>query len=220
MEDATNRFRPVTMYSGKLNGIAPLALGDFSPGEARIYRFTVSYPTGRAPAQDNPLQGSSAAVRFDWDGVFDDVPPAPTPVQAGATATPPGSTTTTTEPRFPVVAAGSKKVKPPATLRLAWRARRLGGGLTALVVCRRACTGTISGLMTSGVGPSVRLVPVKVKLPKGSRRIYRLRNGAADAAAASVVLSGNGAVARVAFSVRTSAGTGRVRATSVLRTRR
>ncbi len=87
------------------------------------------------------------------------------------------------------------------------------------MVCRRACTGTISGFVTSGVGPTVRFVPIKVKLPKGSRRIYRLRSGEADAATSSVVLGGNGAVARVTFSVRTSAGTGRVRAASVLRTR-
>ncbi len=106
MEDATNRFRPVTMYVGKLNGIAPLALGDFNPGEARIYRFTVSYPTGRTPAQDNPLQGSSAAVRFDWDGVFEDAPPPPVPVQAGATVTLPQ------RPRRPTRASRSSPQAP------------------------------------------------------------------------------------------------------------
>lgn len=220
MEDATNRFRPVTLYVGKLNGIAPLALGTFNAGEARIYRFTVTYPTGRTPAQDNPLQGSSAAVRFDWDGVFDDVPAPPTPVPADETPATTTPTTTTPEQTFPVTPSGTKRALAPATLRVNWRARRMGGGLTAVVLCRRACTGTITGAVTSKSGPTVRLISTKVKLPKGKLRIYRLRYGVVDPAKTSAVLRGKGVVARVTLSVRTTAGTSRVRAASVLRTAR
>lgn len=77
MQDATNRFRPITLYTGKLGAIGPIALGDLQPGEARTYRFVVSYPSGRTPEQDNPLQGATSSIVFDWDALFDGAPPPP-----------------------------------------------------------------------------------------------------------------------------------------------
>lgn len=56
MQDATNRFAPITLYSGPLSGIAPIVLGALDLGRSRLYRFTVRYPTGRANAADDLLQ--------------------------------------------------------------------------------------------------------------------------------------------------------------------
>ncbi|HVP01601.1 MAG TPA: hypothetical protein VMT10_03445 [Solirubrobacteraceae bacterium] len=216
MQDATNRFRPITLFVGKLRDLTPVDLGVFQPGEARTYRFTVSYPTGRSPAQDNPLQGATASVVFNWDAVLDDPPATTGPVQlgAGAGAAAPAPAATTPQAPAPVV----RRPASPATLRLSWRSRKVTEGLTATVVCRLACTGTLSGSVATGAAArGVRLVPVKVRLPRGARRIYRLRFTLKDPAVAAALGTTKRVVARASLSVRTSAGRHRVASTAALR---
>jgi spore coat-associated protein N len=54
---------PATIYSGKLAAMGSLSLGDWAPGAARTYRFTVSFPDGGAPPSetsgDNAYKGSA-----------------------------------------------------------------------------------------------------------------------------------------------------------------
>jgi len=217
MQDATNRFRPITLFVGKLRDIAPVDLGVLLPGEARTYRFTVSYPTGRTPAQDNPLQGAGARVVFNWDAVLDDPPATTTPVPLSA-----APAVASAPPASAPVTASSRQAKPavPATLRVSWRGRRAGGGLTAIVVCRLACAGTLSGTAAPAKAHgTVKLVPVAVKLPKGSRRIYRLRLAKAQPAVIAALGATTKVVARVTLRVRTSAGSHRITTSSTLRTR-
>ena len=219
MQDATNRFRPITLSVGKLRDLAPVDLGVLLPGESRTYRFTVSYPTGRTPAQDNPLQGASASVVFNWDAVLEDLPAATTtPVPVSATPAnapaPPVSAPVTPSPTKPGAIV-------PATLKVSWRGRSVGGGLTAIVVCRLACTGTLSGTAATGKAHgTVKLASVAVRLPKGSRRIYRLRLSKAKPAVTAALGATKKVVARVTLRVRTSAGSHRITTSSTLRRHR
>ncbi|HEY5142850.1 MAG TPA: hypothetical protein VII98_05070 [Solirubrobacteraceae bacterium] len=218
MQDATNRFRPITLFVGKLRDIAPVDLGILLPGEARTYRFTVSYPTGRTPAQDNPLQGASAGVVFNWDAVLDDPPAttAPVPVSAAPAAVP-----ATPPVSAPVTRSATKaRAAVPATLKVSWRGRKVGGGLTAIVVCRLACTGTLSGTAATGrAHGTVKLAAVAVKLPKGSRRIYRLGFAKDQPAVVAALGTTTKVVAHVTLRVRTSAGSHRITTSSTLRAR-
>jgi hypothetical protein len=76
VQDVTNLAAPATVYSGKLAGMSPRALGTWAPGTARTYRFTVSLPDGGAPPSattgDNAYQGSAVSVRYDWTATADD----------------------------------------------------------------------------------------------------------------------------------------------------
>ncbi len=180
MQDATNRFRPITLSVGKLRDLAPVDLGVFGPGEARTYRFTVSYPTGRTPAQDNPLQGASASVVFNWDAVLDDPPAANAPVPVSAApaavaAPPPVSGGPVTPPTTKPGAVA------PASLRISWRSRKAGGGLTAIVVCRLTCFGTLSGSAAAGKAhATLKLAPADRLAAEGlaARLPAALRQGA------------------------------------------
>lgn len=52
-----------TVYDGKLGSFSQAALGSFTPGEARTYRFTYSWPA----ADTNPaLQGATTSSSFRW----------------------------------------------------------------------------------------------------------------------------------------------------------
>jgi spore coat-associated protein N len=104
IQDISDPAVPITIYAGSLGGLTPIALGNFGVGDARTYRFTVTFPQG-SPAVDNPLQGASSSVEYDWsatapDGsTVTDTVPATTP---GTTPAPPPVSTDTT-PAAPVL---------------------------------------------------------------------------------------------------------------------
>lgn len=57
---------PVEKYNGTIGAMGAVALGTFAANEEHRYRFTVSFPDG-TPAEDNPYQGASTTVRFNWE---------------------------------------------------------------------------------------------------------------------------------------------------------
>lgn len=97
VRDVTSAGAPVTVYNGKIGAVAPTALGSLAAGDSRVYEFRVSFPdTG--PGVENPYQGSSLSIQFDWtafnpDSGGDTTPPettitsAPPSLSAGADAT-------------------------------------------------------------------------------------------------------------------------------------
>jgi hypothetical protein len=56
------------VYSGALNALSSTSLGTYSKNDQRRYQFTVAFPSGTA-AHDNPYQGTSTSVEFDWSAV-------------------------------------------------------------------------------------------------------------------------------------------------------
>jgi hypothetical protein len=65
VEDVTGAA-PVTVFDGKLAVTTPIALGRLAAGQERRLRFTVGFPGGRPAELDDPFQGASSSVRFDW----------------------------------------------------------------------------------------------------------------------------------------------------------
>jgi hypothetical protein len=222
-EDATNRFAPITFYSGTLARVRTVALGRFAPGESRVYRFTITFPAGRSDAADNPLQGAVSTIRFHWDTVASVTPTTP-PV-----TTPTTTTTTPTQPAAPVAPssppAAPAPASSPARLSLAWRPRRSGGGILARVRCLTACRGSVKGTMTiAGRGPAARrTVTLRgrgVRLGAGRGRGYALVVPRARAARMSAaVRAGRQITGRVTLTVRTSRGTRRITGTLLMRPR-
>lgn len=60
------------LYSGTPAGLRSIGLGRFASGEARIYRFTVTLPSGGVPGSattgDNAIQGATARLTLRWVG--------------------------------------------------------------------------------------------------------------------------------------------------------
>lgn len=54
-----------TVYTGTLSAMGSIPLGSFAASESRTYDFTVTFPDGTA-AHDNPYQGASVSVEYDW----------------------------------------------------------------------------------------------------------------------------------------------------------
>ncbi len=75
--DVTVPSSPVTKYDGDLNaftGLDSTALGGtWTPGTARTYEFTVTFPDGGTPGSnttgDNQYKSSSCTVEFLWTSV-------------------------------------------------------------------------------------------------------------------------------------------------------
>ena len=63
VEDATDAGFAVPVYSGTLDGVGQLWLGRMEPGEARVYRFSTTMPSG---PDDNAYQSAAVTARFDW----------------------------------------------------------------------------------------------------------------------------------------------------------
>jgi len=70
VEDVT-KASPVAVYSGKVGAMGAQSLGSFAAGEARTYKFTITFPDGGVPASattgDNAYKGSSMSVGYQWD---------------------------------------------------------------------------------------------------------------------------------------------------------
>lgn len=72
VEDVTNEKSPVTVYSGKVGDkMGAQSLGKFAAGEARTYKFSVTFPDGGTPSSattgDNAYKGSSLSAGYQWD---------------------------------------------------------------------------------------------------------------------------------------------------------
>jgi Big-like domain-containing protein len=71
IRDITNAGSPVTVYSGKIDALAPVALGTLAAAASRVYEFRVSFPDAGVGAE-NAYQGSAVSVQFDWTAVNND----------------------------------------------------------------------------------------------------------------------------------------------------
>jgi spore coat-associated protein N len=71
VEDVTIAGSPVSVYSGKVDAMGAQSLGSFAAGEARTYKFTITFPNGGTPSSpttgDNLYKGSSMSVGYQWD---------------------------------------------------------------------------------------------------------------------------------------------------------
>jgi hypothetical protein len=71
IRDVTNVGSPVTVYSGKIDALTPVALGTLAASASRVYEFRVSFPDAGTGAE-NAFQGSAVSVEFDWTAVNND----------------------------------------------------------------------------------------------------------------------------------------------------
>jgi PASTA domain-containing protein/Big-like domain-containing protein len=96
IRDTTNAGSPVTVYTGKIDALTPVALGTIAAGDSRVYEFRVSFPDAGAGAE-NAYQGSGLSVEFDWTAIGSDAdvdPPETTITSA------PGALSATADPSF------------------------------------------------------------------------------------------------------------------------
>lgn len=135
VSDITRPATPVGVSSSALSAMPARALGSFAPGEARTYRFVVSFPDGGIPLSntsgDNAYIGSTARLRFDWTAIS-------------------GGGTTTTTP------AG---VIPPA-LKLAVTPTKLVALRKPVLVarCSRTCTVTVAATIVAKQGRTKKVL--------------------------------------------------------------
>ena len=158
---------PAVVYSGKLDSLSSVALGDMAQGEAHRYRFSVSLPADLGDA----YQGASSAVTFMWSATAPDTPVAPastppTSTDAGTGTTTPARATTAQAPPKATTAGGT--VKSGATVIARARQKPKAGKVTATVTCVDSCQVAVSGTAVVG-SAKVKLKPVTRTLPKGKR---------------------------------------------------
>ena len=86
VRDITNAGSPVTVYTGKIAGLTPVALGTLAAGDSRVYEFKIDFPDTGAGAE-NAYQGSGMSVQFDWTAVNNDADtdPPQTTITSGPT---------------------------------------------------------------------------------------------------------------------------------------
>jgi hypothetical protein len=75
---------PVTVYDGKIDALATVALGALAAGDSRVYEFRVFFPDA-GPGAENAFQGSAVSVQFDWRAVNNgaDTDPPETTITSG-----------------------------------------------------------------------------------------------------------------------------------------
>jgi len=56
------------VYTGPVDGLLNVSLGNWAAGEKHRYLFTTTFPIGTA-LNDNAYQGKSSTLEFDWDAV-------------------------------------------------------------------------------------------------------------------------------------------------------
>ena len=116
--DVTNVQQPVTKYAGDPASFARTDLGNFAPGQARVYLFAATLPDGGA--DDNLYQGSSLSLGFEWSAVGALGDPAPNPTSPTPTRRrPPRPRRASTTPVTPTPTPA-----PTTTPTAAGRARR------------------------------------------------------------------------------------------------
>jgi hypothetical protein len=173
VDDVTSGGAATPVFSGWLDALSGVALGRLEQGEARRYRFAVSFPFGRPNAVDNAYQGASTAVTFVWSASSTEAAPTAAALQgAGATDT-----------RTPAISVSGITVGPGRgrSATLTARARQKAARLVIAWVgcsarCRISLAGTASGDSREIPLRSVRRVlrsagrvPVAIALPPGTR---------------------------------------------------
>ena len=155
VEDVSAAGSPARIYAGALGGLGTRPLGTIGPGEARTYRFTVSWP----PGEDDPYQGSSTTVEYSWSATADEPSAEPPPPAPAAPAPPPQPAPSA--PAAPVVPGPSAPVPdktPPAlTLRGPSTQRARGRALVVEAVCDEACSlRTATRVLVGGAARAAR----------------------------------------------------------------
>src|SRR3954447_795362 len=148
-----------TIYSGTVAGLASAPLGDFSAGESRSYRFTVTLPAG----SDNSVAGGSVTARYSWTAESTDTGTTETTPPPTSTTPPPPTDTGTTNTPPPPPPPPPPVDRTPPRLALAGAASQK---LTATYVtagCDEPCVLTASATVTGvrGVRPLPMAVPAK-----------------------------------------------------------
>jgi hypothetical protein len=190
VDDVTVPTSPVAVYRGRLNSLAPTALGAFASGQAHTYRFVVSWAQSAA---DQTMTGSSMSVEFDWSAGDSGVPTAPTPPPAQG-STPPVVTAPVSAPRL-TLALPSRQ----AVMR--------NGGARVTASCAVDCTVVGSGsLSLPGAAKLYKLagarrsaaaghkVSLKLRLPSRARQPLRsaLRKHRRPVVSVSIAATGKG----------------------------
>jgi len=211
------------VWFGRLTEMPVLSLPALAEGAARTYRFTATFTRGaRLAAQDNPLQGSSLDVRYDWTGarLAEDtleVPPKPSPTPSPTPAprpvrTPAPHDAPVVQPAAPAPAAARAPASPsPArfAVRLAGRpVQRSTRRLRVQAACNRPCRLLVRGSRHLAGRPPLRSAPrpgrrVTLDLRLSPAVRGRLRAGRAVRVRVSVyAISSDRAVARTAKAIR------------------
>lgn len=158
------------LYAGPLDGLRTVGLGSLAQGEARRYRFTVSFPSTGSDDEDNALQGASSSVTFVW-----------TATGSGTSGAGAGASPEASDPPVAGQGVDATTARAPRALR-AWltaRTRQHGvrGTVATSISCQAACAATLTGRAGSAKLPVVRrtlrhagAVRVRVKLPAPARR--------------------------------------------------
>jgi hypothetical protein len=162
VDDVTSGSAIAPIYSGRLDALSAVALGTLQQGEARRYRMTVSFPSGRPDAVDDVYQGASTAVTFVW--ATSSTEPAPPANDSSESATP--------DTRTPAISvdstsAGSNRAR-GATLTASARQKGSAGVVVAWVTCRASCRWSLGGIASRGA-THVRLRTVRGTLRRTGR---------------------------------------------------
>ena len=139
--DVTPGRQPAVVFTGRIADLHAALLGDFEQGDAHRYRFTVTYPTGLAPALDDSLQGASTRVNFLW-----------TATGNGKGGTGNGNVDVTPVDPNPVIVDHVEPSKNPAYLKLRVYVRRRQAAhrkqVYVNVYCSHHCTVVATGLIS------------------------------------------------------------------------
>ena len=66
--DITAPASPVQVYTGKLNAVGTVALGNWPSNAKHNYKFTVTFPS-QGSTIDNTYKGASTSLTFRWNAV-------------------------------------------------------------------------------------------------------------------------------------------------------
>jgi spore coat-associated protein N len=195
---------PVTVYSGRLDGMGPVALGAMAPGAARTYRFTVTFPDGGAP--DNAYRSSAASVQFDWTATSDgstppaggggDTPPSTGESPPGTGESPPSTGgTPSPSPTLPLLTVTAARTQRPLRQK----------AVVVKVSCRAACAIAATGRIT-GRGRSIKLTAARKSLGAGGSATLKLKLSRSALSAAKRALRGRGRMAAIVNITAKAAG--------------
>ncbi|HEX8855048.1 MAG TPA: hypothetical protein VF752_05555 [Thermoleophilaceae bacterium] len=173
------------VYDGSFAGLSQLALGNFAPGEAHAYRFTVALGAGAA----NALQGAEASVSFRWDAEARTAPITTEPQPAPAPEPAPAPVATSATPAPVITQLSRNAVKFSAS-------------------CSSACTVKGAGsVKVKGMRGRVKLTPVTKKLTAGGKASITLAvPGSARVALRKALKRGNKPVATATITATDASG--------------
>jgi hypothetical protein len=163
VDDVTPGRPTAPVFAGHLDALTGVALGTLAQGEARRYRFTVRFPSGRPDDVDDAYQGASTSVTFVWAARAGE---ATSPATASSQGVPSSDT------RTPAISVASTAAGPGRARRatLTVRARQTGAGgfVVAWARCRTSCRLSVGGTASAG-STTARLRTVRRTLPRAGR---------------------------------------------------